>query len=169
MINRMTWQLGDPDFRRAIHSVCDPLAERAALAGTVGVQVHVASIVGLDKLGPPAKEIEIVSFGPTQVPDSVESVPVRTVDSLGFEASVKAGSSWIALGDEQFHVASPEHILGMCMAAPSLPRSTKWACFMLMRACEGRLDLEEVRGFLKRSEPALDRQSLLVELAYLAA
>jgi len=146
----------------------DPLGRRCALAGTAGVQVYLAASVGLDKIGPPAHAIEVVTFGGALVPGRVGKVPVEVVDALGFEASIAAGVSLIAVGDEQFPVASPEHILGMRLATPDLPPDAKWACFVLMRTYQGRLDLEEARGFLKRCA-SVDRQALLAELAYLAA
>jgi hypothetical protein len=164
----MVWQLRDPDFRQAIHSVVDGMKGRCALAGTVGVQVHLAAAVGLDRLGPPAHAIEVVTFEEASLPERVVSVPVERIDTLGFEASVEAARLVVAVAGETFPVASPEHILGMRLAAPDLPPDAKWACFVLMRTFDGRLDLEEARGFLKRSTLA-DRQSLLAELAYLAA
>jgi hypothetical protein len=164
----MTWQLKNPAFRQAIHVVVDRMAGRCALAGTVGVQIHLAAAVGLDKLGPPAHAIEVVSFGGAPVPERVGAVPAEPVDALGFEASVEAGRSLVTVDGERFPVAAPEHILGMRLATPEFPPDASWACFVLMRTLEGRLDLEEVRGFLKRC-PQVDRQSLLAELAYLAA
>jgi hypothetical protein len=161
------WQLRDPDFRRAIHALVDRMGGRCALAGTVGVQLHLAAAVGLDRLGPPAHAIEVVAPG-AAVPDSVGEVPVTRLDALGFEASIAAGATTIEVAGERFPVASPEHILGLTLAAPDLPPDAKWACFVLMRTLAGALDLEEARGFLKRS-PAEDRQTLLAELAYLAA
>jgi hypothetical protein len=89
-------------------------------------------------------------------------------DALGFEASIAARRAVIEIAGEPFPVASPEHILGMTLAAAELPIDAKWACFILMRTYGERLDLEEVRGFLKRGAN-VDRQALLAELAYLAA
>lgn len=164
----MTWQLREPSYWSAIRELVGSMGERCALAGTTGVQIHVAAAVGLDKLGPPAHAIEVVAFDAATVPDRVGEVRVRRADALGFEASIAANRTIIALGDERFPVASPEHILGMSLAAAELPTDVKWACFILMRTYEGRLDLEEVRGFLKRAA-SIDRQALLAELAYLAA
>jgi hypothetical protein len=89
-------------------------------------------------------------------------------DPLGFEASIAARRALIDIAGETFAVAAPEHILGMNLAAPDLPIDAKWACFILMRTYRDRLDLEEVRGFLKRGA-SVDREALLAELAYLAA
>ncbi|MBI4704492.1 MAG: hypothetical protein HY744_25600 [Deltaproteobacteria bacterium] len=164
----MVWQLRDPTFRQAIHSLCDTVGGRCALAGTVGVQVHLARAVGANKLGPPAHGIEIVSFAATPCPERVHGVPVALVDAMGFDASVEAGRAVIEIDAEMFPVALPEHILGMCLGAPDLPPDAKWACFVLMRALDGRIDLEQARGFLKRGS-SVERQALLAELAYLAA
>jgi hypothetical protein len=164
----MAWQLRDPGYRQAVHSVVETMGGRCALAGTVGVQVHLAAAIGLDKLGPPAHAIEVVPFGGADVPAQVSSVPVIAVDALGFDASIEAARSVVEVAGERFAVASPEHILGMLLAAAELPPDAKWACFVLMRTLGERLDLEVARGFLKRSA-APDRQSLLAELAYLAA
>ena len=71
----MVWQLRDPAFRQAIHSLVDTLAGRCALAGTVGVQIHLARAVGADKLGPPAHAIEVASFTTTPCPVQVLGVP----------------------------------------------------------------------------------------------
>jgi hypothetical protein len=161
-------QLRDDRFRQAIHAVVEQMDGRCALAGVVGVQIHLAAAIGLDKLGPPAHAIEVVAFGGARVPDRIDDVPVVTADPLGFEASVEAATTTLDVTGEAFPVASPEHILGMLLAAPELPTDAKWACFILMRTYAGRLDLEETRGFLKRCA-APDRQSLLAELAYLAA
>ncbi|MBI2377063.1 MAG: hypothetical protein HYV07_23890 [Deltaproteobacteria bacterium] len=162
----MSWQLRDPAFRDAIHAVLDRAP--CALAGTVGAQVHVASVLGLEKLGPLAHAIEVVTFHGEDLPNRIDSIPVKRVDALGFEASVEAACSTVCVGEEEFRVASPEHVLGMGLGGLELPPDAKWACFLLMRTLYGRLDLEEVRGFLKRC-PEPDRQSLLAELAYLAA
>jgi hypothetical protein len=110
----------------------------------------------------------VVALAGIHVPRRIEDVPVEMVDALGFEASVRAGCSTAEIGEERFPVASPEHILGMGLASPNLPADAKWACFILMRTCARSLDLEEVRGFLKRCG-SVDRQALLAELAYLAA
>lgn len=162
----MTWQLRDPHFRRAVHRAIDQVDGQCALAGTVGVQIHLAARVGLDKHGPPAHTIELVSFGAAAAPVA-EGVAVEVVDPRGFEASVEAARRTIEIGGEAFPVASPEHILGMLLAKDDLPVDAKWACFVLMRTCDGEIDLEEARGFLKRIDSA-ERQSLLAELAYLA-
>ena len=164
----MAWQLRDPGFRRAVHSALETTGGRCALAGTVGVQVHVAAAIGLDKLGPPAHAIEIVALGGVELPEQMSSVPVLAVDALGFDASVEAARSYVEVAGESFAVASPTHILGMLLGAEALPPDAKWACFVLMRTLGEHLDLEEARGFLKRSASP-DRQSLLAELAYLAA
>jgi hypothetical protein len=164
----MGWQLRDPELRRAIRAVIDAVDGRCALAGTVGAQIHLASVVGRDKLGPPARAIEVVVLGEKQPPAEIGGIPVAKVDALGFEASVEASRSVVEIAGEPFVVASPEHILGMALAAPEVFADTKWACFVLMRTFEGRLDLEVARGLLKRC-PHEDRQSLLAELAYLAA
>lgn len=164
----MVWQLRDLAFRKAIHEAIDARAGRCALAGSVGVQIHLAAAIGLDKLAPPANAIEIVALDDRPVPDQVGGIPVARADALGFEASIAAHRALIQIAGETFPVASPEHILGMSLAAPDLPIDAKWACFILMRTYGDRLDLEEVRGFLKRG-PSVDRQALLAELAYLAA
>jgi len=164
----MVWQLRNPTFRQAIRSVVDAMAGRCALAGTVGVQIHAAQAFGVDKRGPPAHAIEVVSFATAPCPNQVLGVPVTMVDAMGFEASVEAGRTVIEIDAEPFPVASPEHILGMRLSAPDLPTDAKWACFVLMRALGGSLDLEEARGFLKRCS-SVERQALLAELAYLAA
>jgi hypothetical protein len=164
----MVWQLRDPAFRQAIHDVVEMLAGRCALAGAVGVQVHLAAAIGLDKHGPPAHAIDIVALDGGPVPDRVSGISVVRCDALGFEASIEARRALIEIAGETFPVAAPEHILGTSLAAPELPIDAKWACFILMRTYGGRLDLEEVRGFLKRGA-SVDRQALLAELAYLAA
>ncbi|MBI4819460.1 MAG: hypothetical protein HY791_24525 [Deltaproteobacteria bacterium] len=162
----MAWQLRDLGFREAIHDLLD--RTQCVLAGTVGVQVHLAAAIGLDKLGPPAHAIEVIPIGATVLPSSVSSIPVARVDAMGFDGSVEAAARVVALGAERFRVAAPEHILGLALAASELPPDAKWACFLLMRTLEGQLDLEEARGFIKRCGLE-DRQSLLAELAYLAA
>lgn len=162
------WQLRDASFRQAIHAVTDAMEGRCALAGTVGAQVYLAAAVGVDKLGPPAHAIEVVALDGARVPERAGEVPVVAVDALGFEASIAAARRTITLDGEHFVVASPEHVLGTRLATPELPPDAQWACFVLMRTCEGRLDLEEVRGFLKRCG-SIERQALLAELAYLAA
>ena len=164
----MPWQLRDQVIRKTIHELVDRLGGRCALAGTVGAQIHLAALVGLDKLGPPANAIELVSFAGVRLPDAVGGVQILAVDPLGFEASVEERAQWIVVEGERFPVAAPEHVLGMQLAAETLPADAMWSSFLLMRAFAGRLDLEEARGFLKRSTQA-DRQSLLAELAYLAA
>ena len=164
----MIWQLKDPTLRQAIHRTVAATDGRCALAGTVGVQVHLAAAIGLDKLAPPARAVELVLFDAAALPPAVGAVPVVAVDALGFEASVEAARFVVDVAGERFPVASPEHILGMALAARELYADTRWACFVLMRVFEGRLDLEAARGFIKRC-PDPDRQSLLAELAYLAA
>lgn len=164
----MPLQLRDPVLRKSIHELVDRLGGRCALAETVGAQIHLAALVGLDKLGPPANAIELVNFSEVQIPDSVGGVQILAVDPLGFEASVEDRAQWIVVEGERFPVAAPEHILGMQLAADTLPPDAMWSAFVLMRAFAGRLDIEEARGFLKRA-PQADRQSLLAELAYLAA
>jgi hypothetical protein len=164
----MAWQLSDPLFRQAIAAAVQQAQGRCALAGVVGVQVHVACAVGLEKLGPPAHVIELVLFDGGPVPEHANDMVVVQVDPLGFEASVEAGTQSVEIAGSRFPVAAPEHILGMLLAGPELPVDAKWASFVLMRTLQGRLDLEEARGFIKRS-PHDDRQALLAELAYLAA
>jgi hypothetical protein len=163
----MAWQLRDPLFRKAIHDAVARMEGRCALCGTVGVQVHLAAAVGLDRVGPPAHAIEVVAFEGAVPPHDL-GVPVEVVDAFGFDASVAAARSMLRVDGEEFLVASPEHILGLRLATPELPVDAKWACFVLMRVYEGRLDLEEARNILKRCESA-ERQALLAELAYLAA
>ncbi len=80
----------------------------------------------------------------------------------------RAGSGWTRSVSRSYPVAAPEHILGLSLAAPDLQPDAKWACFLLMRVFAERLDLEEVRGLLKRCHDP-ERQALLAELAYLAA
>lgn len=164
----MAWQLRDPEFRKAIRQTVDRLEGRCTLAGSVGVQIHLAAAIGVDRLGPPAHAIEIVAFDDRPLPTDVGGIPVTRVDALGFDASVAARRTLLPIAGETFPVASPEHVLGMSLAAPELPVDAKWACFILMRTYGDRLDLEEVRGFLKRGSN-VDRQALLAELAYLAA
>lgn len=164
----MTWQLRHPEYRRAIHEVVELHGGRLVIAGTTGVQIHLAAALGLEKQGPPAHAVEIVPLDRAASPPRASVVPVVTIDPLGFEPAIESGRSWIEIGPERFPVASPEHILGLILAAPQLLVDAKWACFVLMRTFEQRLDLEEVRGILKRS-PLSDRQALLAELAYLAA
>lgn len=163
----MRWQLRDPQYRSAIHETVRRLSGRCALVGPLGVQVHLAHAVGLDKLGPPARAVELVSFSSTPMPRDL-GVPVVSVDALGFEASIEAERQSLRVDGEEFLVARPEHILGISLASAELPPDVKWACFILMRTYEGQLDLEQARGFLKRSDDP-DRQALLAELAYLAA
>ena len=164
----MTWQLRDPVFRDALRALDLRLSGRYALAGTVGAQIHVAAAIGLEKRGPPAHAIEIVALGGADVPSSVGDVPLLRVETLGFDASIAAARSTIQIAEERYVVASPEHVLGTSLAARELLPDAKWACFVLMRTLAGRLDLEEVRGFLKRHD-GTERQTLLAELAYLAA
>ena len=164
----MAWQLHDTVFRETIHRVVSELGGRVALAGTVGTQIYLAAAVGLDKLGPPARSIELVPLDDARAPERIGLIPVVTVDALGFEASVEASRRMVQVNEERFPVASPEHILGMQLSAPDLRPDAKWASFVLMRTFAARLDLEEARGFLKRC-PLVERQSLLAELAYLAA
>jgi hypothetical protein len=163
-----TWQLRDPAFRQAIRSVVDGAAGRCALAGTVAAQIHVAAAIGIDKLGPPAHAIQLVLFGGATLPQQAGAVPVEIVDALGFEPSVQARRSIVELSGQPYPTAAPEHVLGLALAAPDLTPDVRWACFVLMHVCGDGLDLEEVRGVLKRSSSP-DRQSLLAELAYLAA
>jgi hypothetical protein len=160
-------QLRDPAFRQAIRTVVDALDGRCALAGTVGVQLHLALAVGADKPGPPARRVEVVPFGDQRPPERAGGFPVVVVESLGFAASVEAATSVVRVDGEAFPVASPEHVLAMILGAPDLGPDGRWAGFILMRTCPG-MDLEEVRGFLKRCD-SVERQSLLAELAYLAA
>jgi len=164
----MVWQLRQSELREAIRALVDRWDGRCALVGTVGVQVHLAAAVGLEKPGPPARSIEVVAFSDAPRPDRSGVVPVELVDALGFEASIEAARVVVDVGGEKFPVASPEHIIGTTLGRPELHADAKWACFVLMRICEGRLDLEEARGFLKRCD-SVERQSLLAELAYLAA
>ncbi len=164
----MTWQLRDPTFRKAIVEAVEALHDQCSLAGTVGAQIHIAAAIGIEKRGPPAHGIQLVSFDPGQAPTLALGVPVEVVDALGFEASLRARSSVVEIDGQSFPVAAPEHVLGLALGAPELPPDAQWACFVLMRICGDELDLEEVRGFLKRSAVP-DRQALLAELAYLAA
>ncbi len=164
----MTWQLRDPLLQEAIRSAVEALGGRCALAGTVGAQIHIAAAIGIEKLGPPAHTIEVVAFDPPPASPIGGAIPVELVDTLGFGPSVQARSTIVDVAGQRFPVAAPEHVLGLRLATPDLPADAKWACFVLLRVCGSGLDLEEVRGFLKRcSSP--DRQSLLAELAYLAA
>lgn len=167
-MSTVPWQLRDPEFRQAIRSVVASMGERCALAGSAGAQIHIAAAIGLDKLGPPARAIEVVALGAEQPPPLANGVPVAVVDPRGFAGSIEADRCWIEIGGDRFPVASPEHILGLQLGASGLAPDAKWSSFLLMRTLGDRLDLEQVRGLLKRSaEP--DRQSLLAELAYLAA
>ena len=84
----MTWQLRDPKFRQSIRDVLKAAEDRCALVGTVGVQIHLALSVGIDKLGPPAHAIDVVIPSHTQasgsiLPASASGVPVRLIDALG--------------------------------------------------------------------------------------
>ena len=169
----MTWQLRDPTFRQSIRDIVNAAGDRCTLVGTVGVQIHLALTLGIDKLGPPAHAIELVLPSDPEgtglmLAGTLSGVPVRIIDALGFEASVQAERAVIEVAGERYPVAAPEHILGLSLAAPDLPPDAKWACFLLMRIYAERLDLEEVRGFLKRCRDP-ERQALLAELAYLAA
>lgn len=165
----MTWQLRDSSFRRAIATTVDQVAGRCALVGAVGAQLHVAAAIGLDKLGPPAHAIDLVVFDDeVVVAPPPDAVPVRVVDALGFEPSVLAGRRIIRIEGFGYPTAAPEHVLGLALAAPELTPDVRWACFILMRVCGKGLDLEEVRGILKR-QSSPERQSILAELAYLAA
>jgi hypothetical protein len=134
----------------------------------VGVQLHVAAEIGIDKLGPPAHAIEIVQLGASAVVLPQGPVPIKLVDALGFEPSVQARRVTLELQGQSYPTAAPEHVLGFALAAPELTPDVRWACFVLMRVFGERIDLEEVRGILKRQD-APERQSLLAELAYLAA
>lgn len=164
----MSRQLADPRFRDAILAVVDAAGGRCALAGSVGAQVHVAKAIGLDKRGPSAHAIDVVAFGDVELPRSAGGIDVVVADTLGFSGSVEARRSLVEIEGAVFPVAAPEHILGMMLAAPVLETDAKWACFILMRTLGDALDLEEARGFLKRTGDD-DRRALLAELAYLAA
>lgn len=163
----MLWQLRHPVYRQAIDELVG-MAGSCALVGTTGVQVHVAATVGLERLGPPAHAIAVVRLAPVELPSRVGTVSVVSIDGQGFEPSIEAERVWLEVGGERFPVAAPEHVLGLQLATPELPPDAKWACFVLMRICQERLDLEQVRGLLKRGAPP-ERQTLLAELAYLAA
>jgi hypothetical protein len=135
----------------------------------VGAQIHVAAAIGLDKRGPPAHAIEVVPFGGVSVPERIGAVPVEIVSTLGFDGSIEAGRQEIEIAGTRYPVASPEHVLGTTLSRPELQPDGTWACFALMRVLEDRgLDLEEVRGFVKRCGSP-EREVLLHELAYLAA
>lgn len=164
----MAWQLRHPELRAALVELLERSPGAIVLAGVVGAQIHIASAVGLDRQGPAARAIEIVALRGATVPTCVGRVPVVTVDALGFEATIEAGRRAVDVAGAAYSVPAPEHILGMMLAASDLDTATKWTCFALMRVFEGRLDLEEVRGFVKRSGDP-ERESLLHELAYLAA
>jgi len=164
----MPFQLNDARFAGALLDAVRAMGGRCALAGVVGAQVHVARKIGLDKVGPPAAAIEVVPLGGVAPPPSALGIPVVAVDALGFEGSIEAGLEHVDLGFGSLPVASAEHVIGLSLAARVLPTHAKWADFVLMRVCGDDLDLEEVRGFLKRC-PDPDRQTLLAELAYLAA
>lgn len=165
----MAWQLENPEFRAAVLELVERMGGRCLLVGTVGAQIHLAAAIGIDKRGPPAHAIDVVPLEGAAVPDRIGGVPVREASTHGFDASVAAGRCEVELGGSRFPVAAPEHVLGMTLADDRLGMEGKWACFALMRALEGReLDLEAVRGFIKRCASP-ERETLLHELAYLAA
>lgn len=164
----MAWELRDPDFRSALDEVVERMNGDLALAGVVGVQLHVAASFGLEQGGVSARRIEVVAFRGAEVPATARGVPVTAVRTLGFDRTIEGGRRELSLGGARYPVAAPEHILGTMLAAPELGMAAKWAAFALMRVYEGRLDLEEVRGFVKRCDDP-ERETLLHELAYLAA
>lgn len=165
----MAWQLRDPEFRAAIVELVERMSGQCALVGTVGAQIHLAAAIGSDKRGPPAHGIDVVPLSGATVPDRIGVVPVREMSTQGFDASVAAGRLEVELDGTRFPVAAAEHVLGMTLADERLGMEGKWASFALMRALEGReLDLEAVRGFIKRCASP-ERETLLHELAYLAA
>ena len=118
----MAWQLRDPVFRAAIDELIDRTDGRFLLAGTVGVQVHIAGAIGLDKKGPPAHAIEVVPPQNAALPERIGDVPVRVVRTLGFDASIEAGRHEVEIGGRRYPVASPEHVLGMLAASVAGPR-----------------------------------------------
>jgi hypothetical protein len=124
----MSWQLKDVAFRQAIREAVERLDGRCALVGVVGAQIHLALAVGVEKLGPPARAIELFPFGGQLAPERVGDIPVRHVGAMGFEASIEARMTLVELDGERFPVAAPEHILGLSLAAPDLPADIKWAC-----------------------------------------
>lgn len=165
----MAWQLRDPVFRAAIDELLDRTERRCVLAGTLGAQIHIAAAIGLDKRGPPAHAIEVVPMERAEMPDRIGDLPVRIVDTLGFDSSIQARRLEVEIDGRRYPVAAPEHVLGMVLASDGLAEDGRWASFALMRVLAERgLDLEEVRGFLKRCDMP-EREVLLHELSYLAA
>lgn len=111
----MTWQLRDAPFRHALQETANDLDGRYALAGTVSAQVHIAAAIGLDTRGPPAHAIELVVFDQTQAPDLSGEVPARIVDTLGFDASLRARTvSWIWRRCPGFSSAPPSPSARRC-------------------------------------------------------
>lgn len=164
----MAWELRDPDFRLALDEVVERMGGDLAFAGAVGVRLHVAASLGLQQDGLSTRRIEVVPFHGAEVPATARGVPVSAVQSLGFDGTIEVGRRELSLEGARYPVAAPEHILGTMLAAHELGMAAKWAAFALMRVYEGRLDLEEVRGFVKRCDDP-ERETLLHELAYLAA
>jgi len=140
------------------------------LAGTVAAQVHLRSALGPDLEGPPAQAIDVIVLDDGVLPERIAGIPIRRVDALGFDASIRARRTEVDVDGLVLPIAAPEHVLGTTLAGERLSTEGRWASFALLRALEGRrgVDLEEVRGFLKRcADP--EREQLLHELAYLAA
>ena len=165
----MPYQLSSPVYRAAVLELVRTARGRFVFAGTIGAQLHLAEALGADKEGPPARAIDVIPLDGALLPTSIVSVDVRVVNSRGFDASIAASACRITLEDATVPVASPEHILGTTLAGDRLTTEGRWASFALLRAMEHRgVDLEEVRGFIKRCDEP-DREQLLHELAYLAA
>lgn len=165
----MAYQLTDLDYRAALLELVRTLDGPFAVAGTTGAQLHLAAALGADRQGPPARAIDVIALERTSLPESVGGIPVRAVSSRGFDGSIAAARVTLDLDGTLVPVASPEHVLGTTLAGEQLSTEGRWASFALLRACETRgVDLEEVRGFIKRCDEP-DREQLLHELAYLAA
>lgn len=163
----MAYQLTDPEYRAALLELVRTLAGPFAIAGTTGAQLHLADALGADREGPPARAIDVIPLRGTKLPASVGSVAVREVSSRGFDASIAEACVTLVLDGAALPVASPEHVLGTTLAGETLSTEGRWASFALQRALEQRgVDLEEVRGFIKRCDEP-DREQLLHELAYL--
>ena len=184
----MIHRVSEAAYRAALSRFRDAATAPFAFAGRAGAQLHAASRWGLSRAEPNAPRIEVVALGePSQGPQyrtargtvlpsplrgsgyrgPLVAAPFVAVSGLGFEPSIEARLQWVELGGERFPVAAPEHILGLLLAGPEPDAGALWTCFVLLRAFDGDVDFEEVRGFLKRCRDP-QRQSLLSELAYLA-
>src|SRR6185369_15146382 len=122
----MSWQLSDPVFLAAAADLVARLRGECALAGIVGVQAHMARAIGIEKLAPHARSLDVIPLGDVAVPAAIGTIPVRVIDARGFEASIAASRRTIEVGGVTLVVASPEHVLGTLLAADDLGPAGRW-------------------------------------------